>query len=171
VNEILSPHFMLDEFTRSATAQSAHIVNQPPEDVVAFARLFCAEILEPIRERFGSIVITSGYRCPELNARVHGVPDSDHQWTVERIAADFSTQQADLGQVFDWIRLESNLFFDQVIREHSSGTGGDCIHISYRLHPRRMAMIGATHNQSGFQHVEVSPMVARPLHPPDVREG
>ena len=152
----LSTHFALAEFTHSVTAQQAHIANHPPEEVIAFARQFCREILEPIRERFGSVVITSGYRCPALNALVHGVPTSDHQWTTERIAADFFAPQADLQQVFDWIRLESKLPFDQVIREHSSGRGGDCIHISYRSNPRRVAMVGATHNQSGYERVEVA---------------
>lgn len=152
----LSEHFTLPEFTRSLTAQQVNIMNYPPGEVLAFAQQFCSEILEPIRERFGRVVITSGYRCPELNALVNGVPDSDHQWTAERIAADFFTPQADLPQVFDWIRLESKLPFDQVIREHSSGRGGDCIHISYRAVPRRMAMVGATHNQTGYQQVEVA---------------
>ena len=156
MNEFLSMHFALSEFTGSGTARRANIVNEPPEDVVALARVFCSEILEPIRERFGIVVITSGYRCPALNALVHGVATSDHQWTTERIAADFYTPQADLQQVFDWIRLESKLPFDQVIREHSSGRGGDCIHISYRAEPRRMAMVGATHNQSGYERVEVA---------------
>ena len=171
MSKILSTHFALSEFTRSDTARQASIANEPPEEGVALARVFCSEILEPIRKRFGSMVITSGYRCPALNALVHGVPDSDHQWNSERIAADFFTPQADLKEVFDWLRLESNLLFDQVIREHSSGRGGDCIHISYRLHPRRMAMVGATHNQTGYQHVEVAPIAARPLLPPDIHEG
>jgi len=156
MSEILSTHFALSEFTRSDTARRANIVNEPPEDVVALARVFCSEILEPTRERFGSVVITSGYRCPALNALVRGVSSSDHQWTTERVAADFFTPQADLQQVFDWIRLESKLPFDQVIREHGSGRGGDCIHISYRAVPRRVAMVGATHNQSGYERVEVA---------------
>ena len=152
----LSAYFTLNEFTRSLTAQQANIINQPPGEVIAFARQFCAEILEPIHGRFGRVVITSGYRCPDLNVLVNGVADSDHQWTTERIAADFFTPLANLMQVFDWIRLESKLPFDQVIREHSSGRGGDCIHISYRAIPRRIAMVGATHNQTGYQHVEVA---------------
>jgi len=156
MDDILSAHFALSEFTHSVTAQQAQIANLPPEEVVAFAQQFCAEILEPIRERFGSVVITSGYRCPALNALIRGVSSSDHQWTTKRIAADFFTPQADLQQVFDWIRLESKLPFDQVIREHGSGRGGDCIHISYRAEPRRMAMVGATHNQSGYERVEVA---------------
>jgi zinc D-Ala-D-Ala carboxypeptidase len=149
----LSTHFALTEFTHSVTAQQVQIANLPPEEVVAFARQFCTEILEPIREQFGSVVITSGYRCPALNALVHGVPTSDHQWTTERIAADFFTPQADLQQVFDWIRC-NNLPYDQVILEHGKipdSDLGSCIHISYRPEPRRMALIGETHNRSGYR--------------------
>ncbi|HEV8383562.1 MAG TPA: D-Ala-D-Ala carboxypeptidase family metallohydrolase [Candidatus Acidoferrales bacterium] len=158
MTQTLSTHFALTEFTRSGAARNASIVNQPSPEVIALAREFCAELLEPIRERFGRIIITSGYRCPALNALMHGVPESDHQWTEERIAADFFTPGADLQSVFDWIRLESSLPFDQVIREHASGRGGDCIHISFRRQPRRIALVGATHNQGGYQRVEVSPV-------------
>lgn len=153
---ILSKHFTLAEFIESATARSNGLANIPSEEVDKFAAEFCERILEPIRDRFGPIVITSGYRCPELNALVGGVATSDHQWTTERIAADFQTPMADLTQVFDWIRLESGLPFDQVIREHGSGNGGDCIHISYRLVPRHVALIGGTHGSTGYQSVEVA---------------
>jgi hypothetical protein len=153
---ILSRHFTLAEFIESASAKKAGIANIPPPEVDRFASEFCERILEPIRDMWGAIVITSGYRCPTLNTLVHGVPDSDHQWTVDRIAADFKTPQAPLIKVFDWIRLESGLPFDQVIREKGSGSGGDCIHISYRLIPRRVAMIGGTHNSSGYEKVEVA---------------
>lgn len=153
---ILSKHFALSEMIDSATAKQNGLVNMPPPEVEDFASEFCERILEPIRDRFGPVVITSGYRSPELNALVGGAASSDHQWTNERIAADFQTPQAKLDEVFDWIRLESGLPFDQVIREHGSGRGGDCIHISYRLVPRRAAMIGGTHGSTGYQHVEVA---------------
>ncbi len=153
---ILSKHFCLAEFIESAAAKAHGIANIPPASVDKFASEFCERILEPIRDQFGPVVITSGYRCPELNALVNGVADSDHQWTDNRIAADFQTPQTDLMKVFDWIRLESGLPFDQVIREKGSSRGGDCIHISYRLIPRRVAMIGGTHNTSGYEKVEVA---------------
>ena len=153
---ILSRHFTLAEFIESATAKKNGIANIPPESVDKFAAEFCERILEPIRDQFGPVAITSGYRCPALNSLVGGVADSDHQWTEDRIAADFQTPEADLGKVFDWIRLDSGLPFDQVIREHGSGSGGDCIHISYRLIPRRVAMVGGTHSSTGYQKVEVA---------------
>lgn len=153
---ILSRHFTVGEFIESATAKAHGIANIPPESVDKFAAEFCERILEPIRDQWGPVVTTSGYRCPELNALVKGVADSDHQWTEDRIAADFQTPEADLKEVFDWIRLESGLPFDQVIREKGSGNGGDCIHISYRLIPRRVAMVGGTHGSTGYQKVEVA---------------
>ncbi len=153
---ILSKHFTLAEFIESATAKAHGIANIPPESVDKFASEFCERILEPIRDRFGPVRITSGYRCPELNSLVHGVADSDHQWTEERVAVDFQTPEAKLDEVFDWIRLESGLPFDQIIREHGSGSGGDCIHISYRLIPRHIALIGGTHNSEPYQKVEVA---------------
>lgn len=153
---IFSKHFTLAEFIESATAKAHGIANIPPESVDKFAAEFCERILEPIRDQFGPVAITSGYRCPALNSLVGGVADSDHQWTEDRIAADFWTPDAELDEVFRWIRLESKLPFDQVIREHSSKPGGgECIHISYRLIPRRVAMVGGTHNSTGYQKVEV----------------
>ena len=38
-----------------------------------------SRVLDPLREAWGSpIIVTSGYRCPELNARVGGVKTSYH---------------------------------------------------------------------------------------------
>lgn len=154
---ILSKHFTLAEFIRSNTADYYHIVNIPPEECMPLAVEFCNLILEPVRARFGAVRITSGYRCPELNRQVQGVPQSDHVWNTARVAADFDTPQADLDEVFDWIRLESKLPFDQVIREYGSRVSGDCIHVSYRgAASRRIALVGATHNQSGYTPAEVA---------------
>lgn len=152
---ILSRHFTLSEFTDSETAKASGIANDPSAMAKTLASNMCVLILEPIRERFGPVVITSGYRSPELNAAVHGVSTSQHIWTSEHVACDFQTPDAALDAVFDWIRLESHLPFDQVIREHGSKGGGDCIHISYATIPRRMALLGATHNTAPYSRVEV----------------
>ena len=165
MNYVLSKHFTLPELIESNTAAYYRIPNVPPEECAAILQEFCDLILEPIRARFGAVRVTSGYRCPELNRQVHGAPGSDHQWTPTRMAADFQTPQADLDEVFDWIRLQSRLPFDQVIREHGSGTGpaaalmasGGCIHISYRgASSRRIALVGATHNLTGYVPAEVA---------------
>ena len=49
------------------------------------------DVLDAIRERIGKpIEVLSGYRCPEHNAEVRGVPNSQH---VEGTAADITSHK------------------------------------------------------------------------------
>lgn len=81
----LTDHFSLSEFTRSSTADRLHINNtidlSVPSGQSVFKNLknLCEQVLEPLREHFGiPVVICSGYRCPQLNKAVGGVPNSQH---------------------------------------------------------------------------------------------
>lgn len=83
----LTAHFDLDEFTISQEAARKGIDNTPSADVVENLYIL-AVALEEIRERLGQpIVISSGYRSPDLNAAVGGVPNSAH---VLGFAADLT---------------------------------------------------------------------------------
>lgn len=80
----LSPHFALREFTRSTTAARLGIDNTPSRDLLASLR-HTASVLERIRAHLGQLAgrevpihITSGYRCPALNAAIGGARRSDH---------------------------------------------------------------------------------------------
>lgn len=67
-NISLSPHFSLSEFTKSATARSHGIKNEPDPEHVENLRALCVHTLEPLREALGlPIIITSGYRTKQLN--------------------------------------------------------------------------------------------------------
>lgn len=75
----LSQHFDLSEFLRSETAVRHDLVLDPSPAVIANLRRLAADVLEPIRLRCGApLVVTSGYRSPELNALVRGSDKSDH---------------------------------------------------------------------------------------------
>ena len=64
----LSEHFMLSEFERSATAEKYHIDNRVPSQYIPVLQQLCKEVLEPLRSFVGKpIVISSGYRCNQLN--------------------------------------------------------------------------------------------------------
>lgn len=149
---ILSPHFIQSEFERDGCSM-------PPEVVPAYTAL-CVEILEPMRVHFAQpFITTSGYRDKEANKRVTRKDvDSQHIATAERAAVDgfFNTYQEDMRPVFDWLRLESGLPFDQVILEH--GKYGDVVHISWSKTPRRMALEGKTFHQSGYTAHAVAPI-------------
>lgn len=49
-----------------------------PPEVLPALRYLCQQILEPMRDEFGSVTITSGYRPPAHNQAIGGVPDSRH---------------------------------------------------------------------------------------------
>ena len=84
---ILSPHFTLDEFTRSDTALRLGLTNDLPSDLVPNAR-DTAAMLERIRAFLGAPMnVTSGYRCLALNKAIGSKDTSDH---VKALACDFT---------------------------------------------------------------------------------
>lgn len=74
----LTPHFTLAELTASTMAASLRIDNTPPPELIP-RLILLAEMLERIRATLGSpVVVTSGYRCQQLNLAVGGASTSDH---------------------------------------------------------------------------------------------
>ena len=66
-NFFLTPHFSLKEMTASATATQLHIINCPNATQIARLKALCEHVLEPLRQHFGAIRITSGFRSERLN--------------------------------------------------------------------------------------------------------
>ncbi len=159
-DERLSNDFTLAEMVRSKTAERLHIWNHPTREEIENGRQLCLLVLQPVRERWGPLRITSGFRTPVFNQAIHGRPNSDHQWRFGA-AADFIPLEAKLQEVFDWVRLESGLPFDQVVLERgrmAQHEFDDCIHISWRpdgLGGRRQAFLGPTHNLGSYESQEV----------------
>lgn len=82
----LSPHFTLEELTFSETAVRHAYPNDPPDDVLSNLRALAAA-LEMVRYRLGHpVLISSGYRSPQVNAAVGGSRSSSH---MKGLAADF----------------------------------------------------------------------------------
>ena len=63
----LSRHFTLREFLSSQTAARRGIPNIPTEVEVANMRELCEFVLEPVRAKFGPVIISSGFRSHKLN--------------------------------------------------------------------------------------------------------
>lgn len=135
----LTPHFSLAEFTRSAKANELGIDNTPPQEIVP-RLILVAELLERIRSTLGSpVIITSGYRCPELNIAVGSDNNSDHP---RGHAADFICPG--FGSPPEVARLlaplVSTLSIGQLILEgfrRRDGTRREWVHVSTRI-PEKM---------------------------------
>lgn len=110
-NEKLSENFDLEEFTRSSKAKELGITNEPGEKELAALRVLVSRTLQPLRDKIGKpIHVNSGYRCPELNKAIGGVPTSQHQ---KGEAADLSIdgKAADILEALE----NSKIPFDQAI--------------------------------------------------------
>ena len=72
-------HFSISELTASATALREGIDNRPSKCAYHLLHVLVDQLLDPIREAWGEpIVVSSGYRCKELNTLIGGVKNSHH---------------------------------------------------------------------------------------------
>ncbi|HAF44680.1 MAG TPA: peptidase M15 [Gallionellaceae bacterium] len=125
----LTDHFSLDEMLRSDTALRLGINNSnPPFEVVRNLGLL-ADTMERVRAQLGvPIYISSGYRCPALNAAIGGAKTSAHMHglAVDFIAPDFGSPlevaQKIAGSLID---------YDQLIHE------GAWVHLAISRHNNR----------------------------------
>jgi hypothetical protein len=126
----LSPHFSLLELTESATARQRDIANIPPPEAVENLKRLCKGTLEPLRKALGlPVIITSGYRCKELNNIVNRSSKTSQHMLGQ--AADFyissegSMRRELLIMGFRLIILNEDIDYDQLILYPTF------IHVSY----------------------------------------
>jgi hypothetical protein len=134
----LTAHYDLSEFTRSESAKREGLDNTPTAEHLENIKILCEKVLEPIRLRFGSINISSGYRGKMLNHFIGGSVNSDH--CVGR-AADIDMDDSGTGvtnkEIFDYIK--DNLEFDQLINEFNYSW----VHVGYRQGANRKQVLKA----------------------------
>ena len=72
-------YFTINELCASATALREGIDNRPSKCAYHLLHVLVQQLLDPIREAWGEpIVVSSGYRCKELNTLIGGVKNSHH---------------------------------------------------------------------------------------------
>ena len=107
----LTPHFSLKEMTSSATATQLHITNCPNATQIARLKALCNHVLEPLRNRFGAIRITSGFRSERLNSALCANSLSQHTFGE---AADIYVPNRERGlEMFRFICQHCT--FDQML--------------------------------------------------------
>jgi zinc D-Ala-D-Ala carboxypeptidase len=66
----LSRNFTLQELTKSDTAVRLGVDNNPNANQIEKLKLLCENILQPVRDHFGPVTITSGFRSPALCVKI-----------------------------------------------------------------------------------------------------
>lgn len=131
----LSNNFSLEELTKSDTANKCGIKNTPNTLELSNLTNLAKKILQPIRDAYGKpIIISSGFRCSQLNKKVGGASNSDH---IFGAAADIHTTTntlADNKKLWDVIISLKNkgiISCRQIIWEYGNKKiGPKWIHVS-----------------------------------------
>lgn len=129
-------HFTRDELIRSRKAQELGIDNTPPDPILASLDATLAG-LERVRAALGHpMVISSGYRCPALNAAVGGSKTSQHMLgqAADFVCPAFGDPAAVVAKLAPMRRV---LGLDQIILEAT------WIHVSFTVTPRYQVLRAA----------------------------
>ena len=124
----LTANFSLSEMVKSETALRHNMDNTPGEAEIASLRLLCEKILQPVREHYGKgVKVNSGFRHPDVNAKVGGSKTSDH---CKGQAADIEIPGIPNADLAIWIM--DNLEYTQLILEFYTGVpDSGWVHVSY----------------------------------------
>lgn len=138
----LTKNFTLEEMTKSETALRFGLDNTPNDQELSNLVALCESVLQPIRDHFGKgVKVNSGFRDPEVNAKVGGSKTSDH---CKGMAADIEipgVANADLAQF-----IVDNMTFRQVILEFYTPGIPDSgwVHVSYDITDNKKQVLTAT---------------------------
>jgi hypothetical protein len=125
----LTKNFTLSEMTKTETALRHDMDNSPDQTAISNLQALAVHVLQPVRDHYGKgVKVNSGYRSPDVNAKVGGSKTSDH---CRGMAADIEIPGVPNAELAEWIR--SNLLFTQVILEFYTQGVPDSgwVHVSY----------------------------------------
>jgi len=125
----LTANFTLAEMVKSDTALRHDMDNTPGEAEIANLKTLCEKVLQPVRDHFQTgVKVNSGFRHPEVNAKVGGSKTSDH---CKGQAADIEIPGIANADLAVWIM--DNLEYTQLILEFYTPGVPDSgwVHVSY----------------------------------------
>ena len=125
----LTANFTLHELTKSETALRLNMENEPGPKEIANLTTLAGEILQKVRDHYGKgVKVNSGFRHPDVNAKVGGSKTSDH---CQGQAADIEIPGVPNHELAEYIAM--NYKFTQVILEFYTQGIPDSgwVHVSY----------------------------------------
>lgn len=132
----LSRNFSLAELTKTDTGA----VNVPNDEQLYKLLIVAQYLLQPVRDKFGPVHVTSGFRSEFVHEAIRKVQNAPTSSTSQHLlgeAVDF-IPEGDIDEVFEWCK--ENLTFGQLILEVHNGK--KWIHISLpRLNKSNMQVL------------------------------
>lgn len=121
----LSTNFSVAELSKTNVRQ---FDNTPSMQVIDNLQQLVDNVLQPLRDKFGQVTVTSGYRSPDVNKAIGGSGTSDH---CKGFAADIEIGGKDNKELAQYIR--DNMEFTQLILEFYTPGVADSgwVHVSY----------------------------------------
>jgi zinc D-Ala-D-Ala carboxypeptidase len=138
----LTNNFTLAEMVKSDTALRHDMDNTPGEAEIENLKRLCEQVLQPVREHFKTgVKVNSGFRHPEVNAKVGGSKTSDH---CKGQAADIEIPGIPNADLAAWIM--DNLTYTQLILEFYTPGVPDSgwVHVSYNPANLKKEILTAT---------------------------
>ena len=140
-----APDFKYKELIKSDTAIRKGIVNCPNEIQWQHLERMAQTILQPVREEFGPLRVTSAFRCPELCLAIGSTAKSTHTFGWAADFEPFYSTDVRLFTILEWVF--ENLEFDTLIAEYFPE---GWIHCTYAGSPERkrhrLKLKDPTHN-------------------------
>jgi hypothetical protein len=125
----IGKYFTRQELERSDMAKRLGIQNIASPEIIENAKLLTANLLDPLREFWGPIHISSWYRCPNLNLAVKG-SDKSHHMSGFAVDIDHDHIHPDENaEIFKVIK--DNFEFNTLIWEFGNSKRPDWIHVSW----------------------------------------
>lgn len=146
-NRRLSKNFTLHELCKSEIASRNRFDNSPDYSEIDNLTELSVKVLQPIRDKWGSTSIRSGFRCFEVEKNLYRKKVSNiyrnygiagvFKWFRRKShprgqAADIEIVGLDNKKLFEWVKR--NLEYDQVILEYyeEGEPNSGWVHVSYR---------------------------------------
>ena len=152
-----APNFNYWEFLKSDTATRLGIENKPTEEHWKAIEKLAVNVLQPVRDHFGRIDITSGYRCPELCLAIGSYREIDGKKVVTSNhargeAADIEPDDPTIPLIDIVNFIHNELEFRTLIAEYFPH---GWVHVDYREggNLRRLKLKDPKHN---FKTVDIA---------------
>ena len=156
-NPMLSQHFDLFTLCASETAEAQGFSNLPQDaEIVRNLSLVCRNVLDPAIDHFDLPPnVTSGYRNPQLNTEIGGLPDSQH---LNGQAVDVMMGGLRNDELAHW--FIDNVEFDELILEKFDPRCGEYgwVHVSYaeNANRKRVSTFDGERFHDGLHYFDLS---------------